>query len=70
MFTRFKNFIFGEGWGGGRFDNFGEKNMKAFIAPTADGRFALNAGGEQIGIYTRRRDAVRGAARRELHLVA
>lgn len=60
MFTAIKSFLFGEKE---------DTSMKAFIISNTDGTFALRSGGETIGTYSRRRDAVRGANRRELHLI-
>ncbi len=63
MFTAIKTFLFGTN------ENNGDTTMKAFITPTTNGRFALESGGQVLGTYARRRDAIRGAARRELHVI-
>jgi hypothetical protein len=70
MFTGIKTWFFGtptknEGFGG--FLNT-EDTMKATIQPVGD-KFGLFTGGELVGTYARKRDAVRGASRRELHLI-
>lgn len=45
-----------------------ENTVKAFIQPV-DNKFGIFAGNELVGTYSRRRDAVRGVARRGLTLV-
>lgn len=69
MFTAIKAFIWGtptsETWNGTR---EGVRDMKATIQPVGE-KFGLFAAGELVGTYARKRDAVRGATRREFHLI-
>jgi hypothetical protein len=64
MFTAIKAFI----WGTPTFNSEGVRDMKATIQPVGE-KFGLFAGGELVGTYARKRDAVRGATRREFHLI-
>jgi hypothetical protein len=46
-------------------DDVKVNEMTATITPTTDGKFGLvTRTGEFVGVYSRRRDAVRGASRR------
>jgi hypothetical protein len=49
---------------------FGENNMRASIITLDSGRFGLATPEGIVGSYSRRRDAVRGAKRAGLTLVA
>lgn len=49
---------------------YGEKNMTAKIIETTDGYALLDKSDLTIGTYSRRRDAVRGAARRGFSVAA
>lgn len=71
MFSKFKSFFFGVTDTTLPTLNLTTKDttMKATIQPVGE-KFGLFTGGQLVGTYARERDAKRGAARRELTVIA
>ena len=58
MFTTVKNWFFGVT------PTNKETTVKASVITTPNGAMLINSNGDVLGTYSRRRDAVRGAARK------